>query len=142
MKLFNIIVHLLWLRLGKVSLHIFLNRGFKTMMSHKQRLICLAFLALSSHNVVAWDGMTNGHIRTIDVTGGNNYGFRVSLEGGPPLCGNSHTWAYINETDSNYQTYVAVLLAAKAAKQSVTLYTNRQNNASDGFCHIGYISVN
>lgn len=112
------------------------------MMSLKQRLICLAFLALSSPNVVAWDGMTTGHIRTIDVTGGNNYGFRVSLEGGPLLCGNSHTWAYINEADSNYQTYVAVLLAAKAAKQSVTLYTNRQNNASDGYCHIGYISVN
>ena len=60
-------------------------------MSLRQRLACLAFLALSSPNVMAWDGMTTGHIRTIDVTGGDNYGFRVSLEGMPFLCGNSHT---------------------------------------------------
>lgn len=99
----------------------------------------LTFLSFSSF---AWDGVVSGNIASIDVTAGNNYGFRVALEGAPALCGNSHTWAFLNESDSNYQTFVSVLLAAKAAKQNVTLYANRTAGDPIGYCHILYIRVN
>ena len=112
------------------------------MIVFNRKAFCLVVVALMSSSVNAWDGTTTGHIRTIDVTSGNNYGFRVSLEGVPALCGNSHTWAFLNDTDSNYQTYISVLLAAKAAKMTVTLFTTRVNAAPDGYCKIGYISVN
>lgn len=102
-------------------------------------LSCLTATTLAAN---AWDGIVTGNIASIDVTGGNNYGFRVALEGTPALCGNAHTWAFVNESDSNYQTFVAVLLAAKAAKQNVTLFTNKTGNEPDGYCHIGYIRVN
>jgi hypothetical protein len=58
------------------------------------------------------------------------------------LCGNEHNWAYINESDSNYNTFVSVLTAAKAAKQSVKIMTQRKDGAADGYCHIGYIHIN
>ncbi|MDR6985121.1 hypothetical protein J2X32_003778 [Rheinheimera pacifica] len=87
----------------------------------------------------AWDGQIYGKIQDIEVTGGGNYGFRVTLEGSPSMCGNANAWAFLNDTDSNYQTYVSVLLAAKAAKMSVTIFSVRR---VDGYCHIGHIRVN
>lgn len=95
---------------------------------------------LLSANGFAWDGAVSGKVRTIDVTGGNNYGFRIALEGSPKLCGNENSWAFINVSDSNYQTYVAVLLAAKAAQFDVRVYTNRTSD-ENGYCRIGYIAV-
>lgn len=103
------------------------------------KVLFLIFTALLSCSVFAWDGTASGKISNIDVAPGNNYGFRVTLEGAPSLCGNTHTWAYLNDTDSNYQTFVSVLLAAKAAKMTVTLYSIRK---TDGYCHLGYMSVN
>lgn len=88
----------------------------------------------------AWDGAVNGKVIAVDVTGGSNYGFRIHLKGAPRLCGNDHTWAFINENDSNYNTYVSALLAAKAAQFNVTVYTNRVGG-ENGYCKIGYISV-
>lgn len=96
-------------------------------------------LVLSVH-AFAWDGNVSGKIYSVDVTGGENYGFRVSLDNGSKaLCGNNHKWAYVNESFSNYQTYVAVLLAAKMAEKTVVLYTNQRG--SNGYCEIGYISI-
>src|SRR5712691_11455385 len=86
----------------------------------------------------AWDGVTAGKIAQIDVTGGSNYGFRVTLVGMPPLCTGGASWAFLNETDSNYKVYVATLLAAKSADRQLTLYTT---NAAGGYCQIGYITV-
>jgi len=103
-------------------------------------VVAICFTLLSSQ-VFSWDGSESGKIYQVDVTSGTNYGFRVSLSGAKKLCGNDHAWAYVNETDSNYNTYVAVLLAAKAAQQTVTLYTNRKDNSSAGYCHLGYITV-
>jgi hypothetical protein len=105
------------------------------------RMIAVIFFTLFSNQVFAWDGSEFGKIYQVDVTSGTNYEFRVSLNGAKRLRGNDHAWAYVNETDSNYNTYVAVLLAAKAAQQTVTLYTNRKDNSSTGYCHLGYITV-
>lgn len=98
-------------------------------------------LLVVTYSASAWDGIIVGKIASIDVTAGNNYGFRVSLEGSPAICGNAHTWAFLNETDSNYQTFVSVLLTAKVSKQNITLYTNRAGADSAGYCHIGYIQI-
>lgn len=118
------------------------NFGNLKMKSAVLKTIVIFAVTLIPLTAKAWDGTTAGKINTIDVTGGTNYGFRVSLEGGPALCGNAHTWAFLNETDSNYQTYVSVLLAAKAAKMTVRLYTTRVGSNANGFCQIGYIQVN
>lgn len=104
-----------------------------------RKIIICIFIFFSLHSF-AWDGQVSGKVIRIDVAGGQNYGFRVYLDGLPKLCGNNHTWAYLNDTDSNYQTYVAVLLAAKAANYNVRLYANKEG--SNAYCHIGYITIN
>jgi hypothetical protein len=104
-----------------------------------KRLMLSLFLLVISFSASAWDGTVSGKVFTIDVTGGTNYGFRVTLSGGPKLCGNDHAWAYLNDNDSNYNTYVSVLLAAKLADRTVTIYTNRKGGTTNGYCHIGYI---
>ncbi|MCS4306768.1 hypothetical protein M2404_001093 [Rheinheimera pacifica] len=115
------------------------------MFPHKsnQRVVLLekyiVFFDIFSCSAIAWDGEVYEKIQSIDVTGGGNYGFRVTLEGAPPICGNANTWGFLNDTDSNYQTYVSVLLAAKAAKMNVTIFTVRDVN---GYCHVGHVSIN
>ncbi len=106
-----------------------------------KKLSGILAIYIISFSGYAWDGVKTGKVGSVDVTGGTNYGFRVVLEGAPKLCGNGHGWAYINEPDSNYQTYVSVLLAAKMAGSTVTIYANQERNSGNGYCHIGYISV-
>lgn len=101
----------------------------------------LFFIFLGKDAFAAWDGTVTGTISQIHVTGANNYGFRVYLEGKPKMCGNEHNWAYINESQSNYNVYVSVLTAAKASNQTVKIYTNRKGATADGYCQIGYIVV-
>lgn len=102
-------------------------------------LVILLFNSVYAYS--SWDGATTGTINQIKVTGADNYGFRVVLEGAPPLCGNTHTWAYINEADSYYKTYVTVLMAAKMAKTTVTLYANKEILSGNDYCHIGFITT-
>jgi hypothetical protein len=97
--------------------------------------------SLFSTSGYAWDGYVTGKITTVDVAGGANYAFRVTLEGAPTLCNSNHTWAYINTSNSNYQTYVAVLLAAKMSGSTVTIYSNQEQSSGNGYCRIGYISL-
>jgi hypothetical protein len=85
---------------------------------------------------LAWDGAVTGVPFEIDVTDGGNFGFRVYLPSA--MCGNSYNWAYLNATDSNYSTYVAALLMAKAQGGTVMVYSNKDSN---GYCHIGYVSL-
>ena len=49
--------------------------------------------------------------------------------------------AYLNEPDSNYETYVSVLLAARLADKPVTIYSNRETKSGKNHCHIGYIAL-
>ncbi|WP_054113230.1 hypothetical protein [Marinagarivorans algicola] len=90
-------------------------------------------------NAYSWDGAVTGKVSKVDVTSAENYGFRIVLEGEPALCGNSIKWAYLNSSASNYQTYVSMLLAAKMAQSTVTIYTHQ--TGSSKYCSIGYISV-
>ena len=96
-----------------------------------------AVLSLSSV-AMAWDGTFYGVVGVVDVTDGANFGFR--LYGTGPLCGNANNWAYLNAADSNYATYVAAILMAKAQGSSINLYMTR--DAATGHCHIGYLQLN
>ena len=105
------------------------------------RILLAPFLLLFATGASSWDGSVTGKIVRLDVTGGNNYGFRVRLEGAPALCGNQHSWAYVNESDSNYKVYVSALMAAYTTGKKVSLYTNREGRSGNKYCHIGYIMV-
>ena|SRR5215469_9798521 len=86
----------------------------------------------------AWSGSATGSVTRIDVTADGNYGVRVYL-GNQVMCGaGTPQWAYLNDSDSNFNVYVSALLAAKADGDTVILYTDID---SSGNCHIGYISV-
>lgn len=103
------------------------------------KILLLTFITMS-FSVHAWDGNIKGVVKSIDVADNNNYDFRVTLQdnsgASKKSCSQSVTWSYINESDSNYSTYVSVLLAAKMAKNDVTIFTNKDSN---GYCKIGYI---
>ena len=86
----------------------------------------------------AWDGVDTGVISAVQITDGNNLGFRVFLTNVTTYCTDGGT-AYLNAADSNYQVYVAALLMAKSIGSTVTVYTT---NDSTGNCHIGYVNVN
>jgi hypothetical protein len=102
------------------------------------RAVALCGLCLAaSPSFASWDGAVAGTIAQIDVTDGQNFGFRVTLSSGPVMCTGGATWAYLNEADSNYKVYIATLLLAKAAGKQVTLYTT--NNGV--YCHIGHIGT-
>ncbi|GEM77540.1 hypothetical protein [Vibrio sagamiensis] len=105
------------------------------------RYLLLTCVLLCSYAANAWHGDVRGNISNIHVTNGENFGFRVILEGNKPLCGNEHTWAYLNESDSNYETYVSVLLAARLADRPVTIYSNWETKSGKKHCHIGYIAL-
>ena len=107
-------------------------------MRRKKRFIFILISVLFCMPVYSWDGSAEGYVSRIDVTE-SAYNFRVYLEGQPALCGNENIWGYLDETDPNYQTYVSVLMMAKATKNKVKLYLNRQNGAAGGKCHIGYV---
>jgi|EndMetStandDraft_4_1072995.scaffolds.fasta_scaffold272071_2 hypothetical protein len=99
--------------------------------------IALLLATTLSLPVRAWDGNASGKVTSIDITGGSNYGFRVVLDGGTQICTGGTTWAFLNEADSNYKTYVAALLVAKVQGVNVRLFTTTEG----GFCHIGYVSI-
>ncbi|ALQ07358.1 hypothetical protein WNY97_10520 [Pseudoalteromonas fuliginea] len=105
------------------------------------KLLFTTSIVVSSSALASWDGALAGKINTIDVAPGQSYGFRVSFIGAPKLCGSSHAWAYLNESDSNYNTFVSVLLAAKMGDREVVIYSNKETSSGQDYCHIGYIAL-
>ncbi|MFL0809263.1 MAG: hypothetical protein K6L76_02495 [Agarilytica sp.] len=99
----------------------------------------LLLLILVSLPAFSWDGSITGEIGRIQITAATNYGFRISLAGLPKPCGSNADWAYVSKDDTNYQSYLSALLAAKFAKSSVTLFSNK--DTSD-YCKIGHIYIN
>lgn len=87
---------------------------------------------------LAWDGIPTGTINVIDVTAGDNAAFRVWTRDAGPHCTGGASWAYLNESDSNYTTYVATLLLARSLGQQVVLYTTAE---ADGVCRIGHLAL-
>lgn len=96
-----------------------------------------SLMLMAGQPALAWDGVATGTIQSISVTQGHNYAFRVYLNGTTTTCSSGENWTYLNEADSNYKTYVSVLMMAEAQGSSVTIYSNVEN----GYCHIGYITV-
>jgi len=88
----------------------------------------------------AWDGWETGVLNSVEVTAAENYGFRVGFRGNPAMCGSgSPSWAYVNKSNDNYQTYVSTLLAVALSGKRVIIYTVK--NPANGQCQIGHISV-
>ena len=107
-------------------------------MSKFSAFIAILFITFS-HSVIAWDGTESGKVAVLQVTHESNFAFRVTLDTLKPMCGSdTHTWAYLNKSDSNYETYVSALLAAKFAQTPVTVHTNKD---ASGYCKIGYIAL-
>ncbi len=96
------------------------------------------FFMFSLQAAASWDGATRGEIIAIEVTAESNYAFRVWLKGSSGLCGNDNKWAYLNKSDSNYETYVTLLTAAKFSKTEVTIYANQSTN---NYCKIGHATI-
>ena len=103
----------------------------------RQRLGAVLWIALLTQPAFAWDGAVSGKIAALDTTGGSNFGFRIYFTAGQVMCAGGPTWAYLNDTDSNYKVYVAQLMMAKLASNQLTVYTTNVG----GYCQIGYISV-
>jgi hypothetical protein len=107
-------------------------------MSVRTRSLALAALWFAGVGAAhAWDGVASGVVNAVEITGGSNYGFRVFVAGVTNMCGSGSNWAFLNESDSNYKTYVSAILMAKAQGTPVIVYTNSEN----GYCRIGYVSV-
>ena len=102
-----------------------------------RKVLAVAGACFLFANAHAWDGVTSGVPGALEVTNGGNYGLRIYLANQTSMCGSSTpTWIYLEPTDSNYSTYLAVLLFAKAQGTPVTLYGIREAN---GFCRLGHM---
>lgn len=104
----------------------------------KRQLLLFCLMSAFANSVLAWDGYVSGKIGIVEVTGPGNYSFRIWLQGYAALCGNGNAWAYLDDSDGNYKTYVAALLSAKALGETITLYTTRDAN---GYCRIGHLGI-
>ncbi len=103
----------------------------------KSKCVFFAICLLSCISAQSWASETTGLIERIDVKPANNYGFKVYLTGLPALCGNALSWAYLSEGESNYSTYVSVILAAKMAALPITVIADEVS----GYCHISQITL-
>ena len=103
-----------------------------------KKVSAVLWFCLFNFPAYAWDGAVTDRISAIEVTEGTNYGLRIFLANGAAQCTGGPVWSYLNETDSNYKTFTAALIAAKMSGSTVTLYTTRNTS---GYCHIGYITV-
>ena len=101
----------------------------------KKLILGIVFI-LSSASAFAFN-VPQAKITYIEIQSGENYGFRVYLEGSPAMCdAGTKDWAYINESHSNYNTFVSALLAAKMSQTEVIIYANIRDG---GFCEISSI---
>lgn len=99
----------------------------------KKITIVLALLFVMVGSSLGWDETISGKISMVEVTNGENLGFRVHING--------KFGGYLNESDSNYKAYLATLLSAMQGKNSVTLYTNKRNISGGTYNHIEHVNV-
>lgn len=100
-------------------------------------IVVLLLSTLASFQASAYDGTANGKIGQIDVTDNSNFGVRVYMAGYPTMCTGGGNFAYLYNTDSNFNVYVASLITAKAMGSPVTI----QSYTVSGYCHIAYLAV-
>lgn len=113
---------------------------FESLFRFSRRWTAATLLLFAwSHCALAWDGVNVGVPGVIEITHGQNYGFRVYLTNQTAMCGSgSYSWVYLNSTDSNYQTYVAAILTAKAQGTQVSLFGVLEPG---GFCKLGHMAM-
>jgi len=94
-------------------------------------------LFLFSARLWAWDGVTTGYIGSIEVTGAENFAFRIHMDDEATFCGTAD-WAYIDKSSDNYEAYVNALLTAKSTNSLIRAYTIYDDS---GRCQIQYLVV-
>lgn len=96
-----------------------------------------------------WDGIKAVKVTGFDVTGRNNFDLRVMTNADDLLNDtitphDRITWAYLNESDPNYKTYLSMLTLAFAMDYTVTLYVKEvpYDAGNDKyFAHIEYLVI-
>lgn len=101
-------------------------------------LVACALTALFCHapSAYAWDGAKTGKITAIDIAEGQNFGFRIYMDGNP-MCGTTDAFAYMNRDWDNYDAMAALLTSAYFSGKSVLVYTTKVGTN----CKIGYVTV-
>jgi hypothetical protein len=102
----------------------------------KIAVVILSLVSLISSPVHAWDGSKAGKVTGIDLTGGQNFGFRVYMDG-TPMCGTTESWAYVNKDFDNYDAFVSVITTAYFSGKPITLITTKVGT----YCQIGYVQL-
>ena len=89
--------------------------------------------------VNAWDGNVTGTVHQVHIVPleENDRSLRIVMEGNPKMCGTNTDWAYLDESNSNYQVVVSALLAAKMSGSEISIYSNK--NPAGDHCEIGYV---
>lgn len=107
----------------------------------------IGFGLFSADNNPNWDGIFTCKIRSIDITGGNNFDLRIGVTASDALndTNTPHdnlTWVYLNERDANYKSYLSMLMLAFTMDYNVTFYIREvPRSGTTVFGHIGYIVV-
>jgi hypothetical protein len=84
----------------------------------------------------AWDGIKVGKISGIDVTDGQNFGFRIYMDG-TPMCGTTEAWAFQNKDFNNYDAMVSLLTSAYFNGKQVIAYTTKVGT----YCRLDYVAL-
>ena len=92
-----------------------------------------AFMLSSPAN--AWDGIKAGKVSGLDVTDGQNFGFRIYMDG-TPMCGTTEAWAYANRNWDNYDALVSLLTSAYLTGKQVVVHTTKNGP----YCEIHYVA--
>lgn len=100
-------------------------------------LLIAASIGLPSASALAWDGIKTAKLTGLHVVAdGQNFGFRIYLDG-TPLCGTDANWAYLNKDADNYDAMVSLLTSAYFSGKQVTVYTDKMGS----YCKIGYVAL-
>lgn len=99
--------------------------------------ILFGLLAASFVYDAAAQTSVTGRIVQTDVAAGQNYGFRVYIGSVGAHCTGGPNWAFVNENDSNYKTFVTTLLLAKVSGSNVSIWSTNVG----GYCQIYYIAT-
>lgn len=95
--------------------------------------LLVSFLSLTGMALPAFAlESIDGQIADIYISGGANFGYRVSLVGRNPICSAGSIFAYVNDTDSNYKVFVSNLMLAYYTKKQISLIMEPAGN----YCHI------
>jgi hypothetical protein len=107
--------------------------------THYKRIIGSAAVALTCFTApaLAWDGTVTGTVAEIHV-GTDSLGLRLTLTGVTSMCVGGPNWGYLNEADSHYKTFSALIMMARAMNTSITIFSHAE---SGGKCRIGYLAL-